>query len=221
MIKYIYILALNIFLAFVANTHNQQGHSRIELLTTGYNFNLSKIHLYNFLIGIFLLIANIVYLEMNIAIKYKLKNYISTRGGLYEIIRQLLKEGHKTILILLLCRQLSFVFLVTINDFNFHYYLFDTLSTYLTLWLISLCLIILKTNGFPEKISLFSIVSFMIILQYSLEILPVFSFLVISYEDWERNFTQIIFFKIIIVMAILLLLKKMCFLNNEISEVNT
>ncbi|MBY6037164.1 hypothetical protein KUV80_10885 [Fictibacillus nanhaiensis] len=89
------------------------------------------------------------------------------------------------IFVILLIKQIVYFLFFLISSSFTPFYLFDMISTLLTLSVLGLMQIIIKLQGISEKISLFLLLSITVIAQLMSYQYPVFSAIVIASAGWQ------------------------------------
>ncbi|RZT21385.1 hypothetical protein [Fictibacillus sp. BK138] len=206
------VLLSGIFLLYLSVNNSEGVHiSSLERLATGYNDVTNKMQFYNYLLNLGTMVIYISIIESAIASRFRLRNYIATRGGHKTLINCLLRTVIQHICVILFIKQVVYLFFYFISESFSSFYGFDMLSTFLTLSLLALFLILLKLQGIKEKLSLFSIVSITAIAQFLSYHYPIFSTIVIASAGWQEWQALMLVCKsvgILIMMSIVIFLSK-------------
>ena len=184
---------------------NEQGiHvSSFELLITGYDEMEEGIHLYNTFLNIASMLIYISLLESSLSSRFKLRNYIAARGGFNKVIHCLLKVSILNIFIILGFKQLlySLFFIISFSYTNF--YIYDMLSSFLTLTSLSLILIAMKIYGIKGAYAIFTLSAANILSQIISTEISLFSIFIIGSEGWNEIKSFVYLYKIIFIILML------------------
>lgn len=202
------------------SVRNEQGiHiSSFELLITGSDKMEEKINLYNTFLNIASMLIYISLLESSLSSRFKLRNYIAARGGFSKVIHSLMKVSILNIFIILGFKQLLYSIFFLFSSSYTTFYIYDMLSTLLTLTFFSLILITMKINGVKGPYAIFALSSINILSQIISTETPLFSILIIGSADWNEIKSFVYLYKIISII-LLLYLVALVSKSNKVREV--
>lgn len=202
------------------SARNEQGiHiSSFELIITGYDQIKEKINLYNTFLNIASMLIYISLLESSLSSRFKLRNYIAARGGFSKVSHCLMKVSIINIFTILVFKQLLYTLFFLISLSYTTFYIYDMLSTLLTLTFFSLILITMKIHGVRGAYAIFALSAVNILSQIISIETPIFSIFIIGTADWNEIKIFVYLYKIIFIILMfyfVLLVSK----SNKIKEV--
>ncbi len=175
----------------------------IEMLTTGYDKIENKMYIYLVLLNIGTMSIFISMIEGSLSSAFQLRNYIGARSGLKGILFFLIRVALKNVLIILCMKQVVY-FTFYMVSFSFTgFYIYDMISTFLTLTIISLILIIAKINNIRTSIAYFMVLSLHVVCQFLSYKFPIVQLAVIASVNWENMLISMFVCKSIIIVALI------------------
>lgn len=151
---------------------------------------------FNVLFNIAMMVMFISTIFKKISEVFMLHTYIFNRGGQTVFKRALIKCVFQKILFILIAKSIIYIgFFLFTREFTV-FFLYDLLSTFLTLGIFSFIFILSKLFGIKNKISLFCIISGYIIALILSQQIYFFAVLTISTVDWQSTLIPIIPIKI-------------------------
>lgn len=205
------IIILNvvlIILFFSVDNNNLLNISSVELMGTGYDYSSENIHLYNYILNISSLIVYIFFIQYSIVSINKLKYYIVSRGGCEALKLTLFKNSLINVLIIIFAKQLVY-FLNYFMSSDMSFYYFDMISSFITLTIYSIILIIFKIINIKDSILSLLFISTIIISQFASYRYSFFSYIVIASYNWRLMYSNIILFKSLLLMLFAVILFKL------------
>jgi hypothetical protein len=198
------VILLPTILLFYFSVSNERGlHiSSIELLDTGYNSSAGKMQISNYLLNLATNVIYITFILKEISLIFRLRIYIASRGGYNVLINRMIKSSLKNVFIILLVKQLVYIIFYFLSPSYSHFYIFNMISTFLTLSILALSIIITRLQGIKETLSFFSILSITALTQYMSYKYSIFSILVIASSNWKKFAFVVILFKFISLLVL-------------------
>lgn len=174
-----------------------------------YSYEL-QISLYNMLLNTAMMILLISVICKSISEAFELHPYIFSRGGQIVLKRVMVKRIFKEILFILAAKSLIYVLYFALTQRFTLFFLYDLLSTFLTLGIISSIFLLAKLSGTKDRIPMFALTcGHMVALILSYRI-SAFSILTISTADWQTLYPVILFAKlcITVTLGVFIIIKK-------------
>lgn len=175
------------------------GNLSIQMLVTGYNFVEGKMSIPLLFFNSGLVCIFLSMINKTIVSAYSLRQYVAARAGGFGVSLYLVKVALKEIAIIILYKQIIYGIAFCTSFTYSKFYIYDTLSTFLTLLFYSCLLIILTRRSVNSSIGFFLVMIISILFQSLSYAYPFLHVFIIATANWETSFFSMILFKVILV----------------------
>ncbi len=183
----------------VVRSSAEFGNLSIQMLVTGYNFEDGKMSIPLLIFNSGLICIFLSMMNKTIVSAYSLRQYVAARAGNFGVSLYLVKAAFKEIAIIIFYKQIIYGIAFCTSFTYSKFYLYDTLSTFLTLLVYGCLLIILIRRNVNSSIGFFLVIIVAILLQSFSYEYPFIHIFIIATANWENSFLSMILFKILLI----------------------